>query len=180
MSVAPAFAGTSGTGSATSPVGLSKLERLEQPINSGPPKTAGTDAKRGRSTAAAKNPEQSGHYEHSSQYPTHDAVEFHESPQPSSEDGVQEDMSTLAINAGRFDLKGSSGEDALEPSGEPVQDAAAAAALHLNGNFGEMDDAAIMLELKAGNMAGFDFLIQKYRKPIINFMYRMTAQPGGR
>jgi RNA polymerase sigma-70 factor (ECF subfamily) len=47
-------------------------------------------------------------------------------------------------------------------------------ALHLTGDFAEMDDAAIMLELKAGNMAGFDFLIQKYRKPIVNFMYRMT------
>ena len=40
--------------------------------------------------------------------------------------------------------------------------------------FGQMDDAAIMLELSAGNMAGFDFLIQKYRKPIIHFMYRMV------
>lgn len=37
-----------------------------------------------------------------------------------------------------------------------------------------MDDAAIMLELRAGNMAGFDYLIQKYRKPIIHFMYRMV------
>lgn len=26
-----------------------------------------------------------------------------------------------------------------------------------------------MLELRAGNMAGFDFLILKYRKPIIRF-----------
>jgi RNA polymerase sigma-70 factor, ECF subfamily len=28
--------------------------------------------------------------------------------------------------------------------------------------------------LRTGNMAGFDFLIQKYRKPIIHFMYRMV------
>jgi len=27
----------------------------------------------------------------------------------------------------------------------------------------------------AGNMAGFDYLIQKYRKPIVNFMYRMRT-----
>ncbi len=46
--------------------------------------------------------------------------------------------------------------------------------LHLNGDFSDLDDAAIMLELKAGNMAAFDFLMQKYRKPIIGFMYRMT------
>ncbi len=42
------------------------------------------------------------------------------------------------------------------------------------GDFGQMDDAAIMLALRDGNMAGFDFLIQKYRKPIIHFMYRMV------
>lgn len=40
--------------------------------------------------------------------------------------------------------------------------------------FASMDDAAIMLELRAGNMAGFDYLIQKYRRPIIHFMYRMV------
>jgi RNA polymerase sigma-70 factor, ECF subfamily len=28
--------------------------------------------------------------------------------------------------------------------------------------------------LRAGNMAGFDYLIEKYRKPIIHFMYRMV------
>ncbi|HEU5342357.1 RNA polymerase sigma factor [Edaphobacter sp.] len=45
---------------------------------------------------------------------------------------------------------------------------------HLAGDFGQMDDAAIMLELRAGNMAGFDFLIQKYRKSMVRFMYRMV------
>ena len=41
-------------------------------------------------------------------------------------------------------------------------------------SFENMDDAAIMLELRAGNMAGFDFLLQKYRRPIVHFMYRMV------
>ena len=91
------------------------------------------------------------------------------------EDEAIEDMSTLALNAGHLELNGSSAEGALESSGDQkTMDAEARAALHLNGDFAELDDAAIMLELKAGNMAGFDFLIQKYRKPIINFMYRMT------
>lgn len=40
--------------------------------------------------------------------------------------------------------------------------------------FDRMDDAAIMLALRDGNMAGFDFLVQKYRRPIIHFMYRMV------
>ena len=37
-----------------------------------------------------------------------------------------------------------------------------------------MDDAAVMLELRAGNMAAFDLLLGKYRKPIIHFMFRMV------
>ncbi len=40
--------------------------------------------------------------------------------------------------------------------------------------FDGMDDAAIMLELRAGNMAAFDILIQKYRRPIMHFMFRMV------
>jgi RNA polymerase sigma-70 factor (ECF subfamily) len=45
---------------------------------------------------------------------------------------------------------------------------------HLPGEFVHMDDAAIMLELRAGNMAAFDYLLQKYRKPIVHFMFRMV------
>ncbi len=45
---------------------------------------------------------------------------------------------------------------------------------HPAADFAQMDDATIMLELRAGNMAGFDYLIQKYRKPIVHFMYRMV------
>lgn len=94
-----------------------------------------------------------------------DEREILNSAQPSAEIGVIDDMSTLAINRAHVN-QGYSGS-------HPESDMAANA-LHLNGDFAELDDAAIMLELKAGNMAGFDFLIQKYRKPIINFMYRMT------
>ena len=50
----------------------------------------------------------------------------------------------------------------------------AAGTHHAAGDFAQMDDATVMLELRTGNMAGFDFLIQKYRKPIIHFMYRMV------
>ncbi len=89
-----------------------------------------------------------------------DALDFVGGAQPGEEDGVREDMATLALNPARHQ--------------DMAVEGAAAAGLHPNGDFGEMDDAAIMLELKAGNMSGFDFLLQKYRKPIINFMYRMT------
>ena len=97
--------------------------------------------------------------------PDHDDGVIVDSAQPQDEDGVTESMSTLAINSTH-----------LEPGDldRLAESEVASSGLHLNGDFSQMDDAAIMLELKAGNMAGFDFLIQKYRKPIINFMYRMT------
>ncbi len=39
---------------------------------------------------------------------------------------------------------------------------------------GELTDADIMLRVKAGDDSAFDYLVQKYRRPIINFMYRMA------
>ena len=82
--------------------------------------------------------------------------EFQSGAQPADEDGVMDSMATLAIS----------------PS--LLENLQAAEIHHAAGEFAQMDDAAIMLELRAGNMAGFDFLIQKYRKPIIHFMYRMV------
>jgi len=37
-----------------------------------------------------------------------------------------------------------------------------------------MTDADVMLRAKAGDESAFEFLVQKYRKPMVNFMYRMT------
>ena len=86
--------------------------------------------------------------------------DFADSAQPPEEDGVIEDMATLAVNPGFLD---------------GVADGVAQGQVpHGSGHFAAMEDSAIMLELRAGNMSGFDFLIQKYRKPIVNFMYRMV------
>lgn len=35
-------------------------------------------------------------------------------------------------------------------------------------------DADVMLRVKAGDEAAFDYLVQKYRRPMVNFMYRMA------
>jgi RNA polymerase sigma-70 factor, ECF subfamily len=87
-------------------------------------------------------------------------LKFDETAQPSRQDGVEDDMATLAINP------------------RLLENLQAAETHHSAGDFGKMDDAAIMLELRSGNMAGFDFLLQKYRKPIIHFMYRMVHHPA--
>jgi RNA polymerase sigma-70 factor (ECF subfamily) len=83
-------------------------------------------------------------------------ADFAASAQPQDENGVSQDMATLAVNPGIL--------DGVLPS----------AVAQGSAHFVEMEDSAIMLELRAGNMSGFDFLLQKYRRPIVNFMYRMV------
>jgi RNA polymerase sigma-70 factor (ECF subfamily) len=39
---------------------------------------------------------------------------------------------------------------------------------------GGLSDAEMMLRVKAGDDTAFDYLVQKYRRPMISFMYRMA------
>jgi len=83
------------------------------------------------------------------------------SPQPDDPNGVSRDMATVALDSGMLQGGG---------TGENVR------SLNLAGpaNWRAMTDAEIMLRVREGDDVGFDFLIEKYRKPIINFMYRMV------
>ena len=97
-----------------------------------------------------------------------------EDAQPADEDCVPEDMGTLAVHPGMLDAV-----PAHVPAEKPVRDLtpaeeAARKAAVARGDFSELTDAEIMLELKAGNMQAFDILLNKYRKPIIHFMFRMV------
>lgn len=76
--------------------------------------------------------------------------------QPESPDGVSKGMATLAVSPTLLD------------------DLRTAEQHRSPGDFAGMDDATIMLQLRSGDMAGFDYLVQKYRRPIIHFMYRMV------
>jgi RNA polymerase sigma-70 factor (ECF subfamily) len=86
-----------------------------------------------------------------------DDPESEDSPQPDDPDGVSRDMATVALD--RPMLKR-----------EPAQ------AVWTGGpaDWSAMTDAEIMLRVREGDDAGFNFLIEKYRKAIINFMYRMV------
>ncbi len=86
--------------------------------------------------------------------------------QPGPKVGVTKDMATLALNPRSF--AGSPAGPFRTPAPANVDQ------LHVDGDFAGIDDAAVMLELRAGNMAAFDFLLAKYRKPIIHFMFRMV------
>ena len=92
-------------------------------------------------------------------------AEIADGAQPVDEDGVSEDMGTLAIHPGMLDHAPHAGTETAEA--EPFE-------LRTDGDFSGLDDAAIMLQLRAGNMDAFDVLLNKYRKPIVHFMYRMV------
>ena len=85
-------------------------------------------------------------------------------PQPEEEDRVEEDMGTLAIHPAA----------SLAAPNLPSVAGLPSTGADYAGSFAEMDDAAVMLELRAGNMAAFDLLLAKYRKPIMHFMFRMV------
>jgi len=82
-------------------------------------------------------------------------------PQPSGPDGVAEDMATMVLNGPAL------GAGAALRPGEPR-----------TGVRDELDpksDAAIMLRVAEGDEAGFDYLAQKYHRPMIHFLYRMVG-----
>jgi RNA polymerase sigma-70 factor, ECF subfamily len=79
-----------------------------------------------------------------------------EGPQLSDTDRVNSNVSSVALQYG------------LPAIGVRSEAAVAGAAA------GELTDAEVMLRVKAGDDSAFDFLVQKYRRPIINFMYRMA------
>src|SRR5262249_12515313 len=75
--------------------------------------------------------------------------------QLSESNRVEEDVSSVALNSGLLAL-------GVHPPAAAVAGA------------GELTDADVMVRVKAGDDSAFDYLVQKYRRPIINFMYRMA------
>jgi RNA polymerase sigma-70 factor (ECF subfamily) len=41
-----------------------------------------------------------------------------------------------------------------------------------------VSDADVMLRVKAGDDSAFEYLVQKYRRPMVSFMYRMARNPA--
>jgi len=79
--------------------------------------------------------------------------------QLSGGDGVDTNVSTAALDRGM-----------LMAATTPKGSAAFSAVLGAESP----SDAEIMLRAKAGDQSAFDYLVQKYRRPMISFMYRMA------
>ena len=92
--------------------------------------------------------------------------------QPADKDGVSEDMGTLALHPGILETAPNARPtEIVELTPEQAEARRRAVA---RGDFSELTDAEVMLELRSGNLAAFDVLLAKYRKPIIHFMFRMV------
>jgi RNA polymerase sigma-70 factor (ECF subfamily) len=73
--------------------------------------------------------------------------------------GVQPTVSSLAINQGVLALGGAASRTRAESQ----------------TSSGDLtNDAEVMLRVKAGDDSAFEYLVQKYRRPMISFMYRMA------
>jgi RNA polymerase sigma-70 factor, ECF subfamily len=90
--------------------------------------------------------------------------EIVEQAQQNEDSGVEEDMATLVLDNPALGVRpGLAGQ---EPNPEPHGAAAAAADPN--------SDAAIMLRVAAGDEAGFNYLVGRYHRAMINFLYRMV------
>jgi RNA polymerase sigma-70 factor, ECF subfamily len=43
---------------------------------------------------------------------------------------------------------------------------------------GDLSDVELMLKVKGGDREAFSVLVHRYRKPLVNFIYRLTVDPG--
>jgi RNA polymerase sigma-70 factor (ECF subfamily) len=79
--------------------------------------------------------------------------------QPSEEDGVPEDMATLVLDNPALGQTTQSPAEAHRP---------------INYAMDESSDAAVMLRVAAGDEAGFNYLVGKYHRAMISFLFRMV------
>jgi RNA polymerase sigma-70 factor, ECF subfamily len=93
--------------------------------------------------------------------------------QLSDPDRVPTDVSTVAINRGLLG-GGVLDRGLLNLAGS----SSASSTSQTNANPAEATDADVMLRVKAGDESAFSYLVQKYRRPMIGFMYRLCHNPA--
>jgi RNA polymerase sigma-70 factor (ECF subfamily) len=87
-----------------------------------------------------------------------------EGAQLSPPDGVSIDVSSVAIDRGLLNFAG-------EPASSPF-------AMANSSSDQAVSDVDVMLRVKAGDESAFAYLVQKYRRPMVGFMYRLCHNPS--
>jgi RNA polymerase sigma-70 factor (ECF subfamily) len=91
------------------------------------------------------------------------AHDIDETAQPSDVNGVPEDMATLVLDNSVLGAGAAS-----RPGAAPESYSGSQASLD------PASDAAIMLRVAAGDEAGFNYLVEKYHRAMIHFLFRMV------
>src|SRR6202051_3148377 len=96
--------------------------------------------------------------------------------QLSGSDGVSTNVSSVAMDRGLMGgslLSGGPLSDGLPNGSRPFS------GLPEVANFAEaFTDADIMLRVKTGDESAFAYLVQKYRRPMVGFMFRFCRNPS--
>ena len=119
----------------------------------GKPKNSGTDLSRPEQTVVRL---QTGAWPESEDTPAE--PENARPAQPSGRGGVEADMATLVLDNTAL------GSGSARPAGRQLGPLAAAAE----------NDAEVMLRVAAGDEAGFAYLVEKYHRQMIHFLFRMV------
>src|SRR6202047_3104667 len=88
-----------------------------------------------------------------------------ENAQLSAPNGFRPNVSSVAMDRGLLNLAGA------RPS-------APAAMTNSAGSSDAVSDVDVMLRVKTGDESAFAYLVQKYRRPMIGFMYRLCHNPS--
>jgi RNA polymerase sigma-70 factor (ECF subfamily) len=92
-----------------------------------------------------------------------------ENAQLSTPDGVSTNVSSVAMDRGRLD------RGLLNFSGAPPS---TSAPLTMANSIEAVSDVDVMLRVKTGDESAFAYLVQKYRRPMVGFMYRLCRNPS--
>jgi RNA polymerase sigma-70 factor, ECF subfamily len=82
--------------------------------------------------------------------------------QLSDPNGVDTDVSSVAMDRELLGMSSIGAQHAAETTAP------------LPGSAAGLTDAEVMLRVKAGDEPAFEYLVQKYRRPMVGFMYRMA------
>jgi RNA polymerase sigma-70 factor, ECF subfamily len=82
-------------------------------------------------------------------------------PQLSPTNGVSTSVSSVAIDRGLLSFAGT-------PSSASAS----------TGDLEAVSDAEVMLRVKTGDESAFAYLVQKYRRPMVGFLYRLCHNPA--
>ncbi len=88
-------------------------------------------------------------------------------PQLFDRNRVRDDVGTIALNRGM-----------LPEAADGRENAGDAGDGFLGTPFDLLTDAQVMLRVKAGDDSAFDHLVEKFRRPLVGFMYRWSRNPS--